>query len=195
MTIQEQQNEGSDKLPTEEIATPLTTAGVSRRRFAKAGVAASGVILSLASKPGMACAICASPSGSLSGGLASHHGPAPTCSGVTPGYWKNHTSWPGGISTSTLFRSVFHVTSSSSIYYPPTLLQVMTPQDFNDQSGFGMHLVASYLNVQAGLSSFLTVATLQSIFSEWQATGFYTPSAGVHWDTAQIVTYLTGTMA
>ncbi len=194
MTIQEQQNNDGEKSSQSEIIeSPPKFAGESRRRFTKAGLAASGVILSLASKPGMACEICASPSGSLSGGLASHHGPAPTCAGLTPGYWKNHTSWPGGVSCSTPFRDVFHVNSSRSIYYSPTLLQVLTPQDFNDQSGFGSHLVACYLNVRGGLSSFLTVATLQSIFQEWQSTGHYTPSAGVQWDITQIVTYLSGT--
>lgn len=194
MTIKDQNNESGDTLPqSEQTVTPPKFAGESRRRFAKAGLAASGVILSVASTPGMACEICASPSGSLSGGLQSHHGAAPVCNGKPPSYWHTCTSWPAGCTGSTLYRSCFHVTSSHSQYYPPSCQTVLNPQEFNDSTGLGPCLVAAYLNAHAGLTSYLTPTMVQSIFQEWQTTGYYTPSAGVRWDTAQIVAYLQGT--
>jgi hypothetical protein len=192
VAIQDQPDESAKAESTpEQSVAPMKLTDESRRRFTKAGLAASGVILTVVSQPGMASTVCASPSGSLSGGLQSHQTKAVTCSGLTPGYWKNHLgNWPNGCSKQVLFRSVFNVTSSSSIYYPPTLLEVLTPQDFKDQQNFGMHLVAAYLNAMAGLTSFLPVATLQNIFSEWETTGYYTPTAGVKWDLTQIVNYL-----
>lgn len=191
MTIQDQHDEGADTPPqTQEIVTPATF-GASRRRFAKAGLAASGVILSVVSQPGMACSICTSPSGSLSGGL-SHHGPAPVCSGKPPSYWQGCSSWPGGCQGSTLFRTVFHVPSSKSQYYPPSFKEVFENPIF-DTTGLGSCLAAAYLNASAGLTSYLTPGTVQSIFQEWQTSGFYTPSAGVKWDATQIVAYLEGT--
>jgi hypothetical protein len=194
VTIQDQHNDDGENTPQSEIiATPPKFAGESRRRFTKAGLAASGVILSLASKPGMACEVCASPSGSLSGGLNSHHGPAPVCNGKPPSYWHTCESWPGGCNSGTYFRNVFHVPSNHSQYYPPSCGTVLNPQEFNDSSGLGSCLVAAYLNACAGYTSYLTPTMVQSIFNEWQSTGYYTPSAGVRWDAAQIVAYLQGT--
>jgi len=194
VTIQDQQNDDSEKLTqSENTVTPQKFAGESRRRFTKAGLAASGVILSLASKPGMACEICASPSASLSGGLASHHGPAPVCNGKPPSYWHSCQTWPSGCQSSTNFRNVFHVPNSRSQYYPPTCGTVLNPQEFNDSTGLGSCIVAAYLNACAGYTSYLKPAMVQSIFNEWQTTGYYTPSAGVKWDAAQIVAYLQGT--
>jgi hypothetical protein len=193
VTIQDQHDEGANAPPQpQEIVTPAKFAGESRRRFGKAGLAASGVILSVVSQPGMACSVCTSPSGSLSGGL-SHHGAAPVCSGKPPSYWQGCSSWPGGCEGSTLFRTVFHVPSSKSKYYPPTFKEVFNPEEFSDSTGLGSCLAAAYLNAAAGLTSYLTTTAVQSIFQEWQSTGFYTPSAGVKWDAAQIVTYLEGT--
>jgi hypothetical protein len=196
VTIQDQQNEDGEKQPqSDNIVTPSAPpvfAGESRRRFTKAGLAASGVILSLASKPGMACEICASPSGSLSGGLNSHHGPAPVCNGRPPSYWHTCSTWPSGCNSSNHFRTVFHVPSSQSMYYPPTCGQAVNPQGLND-GGLGSCLMAAYLNACAGYTSYLTPTMVQSIFNEWQSTGYYTPSAGVRWDSQQIVAYLTGT--
>jgi hypothetical protein len=41
-----------------------------------------------------------------------------------------------------------------------------------------------------GWTPFLTVERVQSMFSEWQATGYFSPTAGVKWSAAQIVDYL-----
>ena len=66
----------------------------SRRRFTKSGLAASSVILTLASKPVLGQWACQSPSGFQSGNVSSHGTPV-TCSGLTPGYWGNHPEvWP-----------------------------------------------------------------------------------------------------
>lgn len=168
--------------------------GASRRRFAKAGIGASGVLLTLASQPGMATDICTSPSGSLSGGLNSHHGPPPACSGRAPDYWKSHTPWPRGLTRDTRFGQIFSVNGRYADRWGATTCMAMLAGQPFDDAALGMHLVATYLNILSGRVSFLTTEALRNIWSEWQAKGYYTPSAGVQWNAAAIVVYLSGTM-
>jgi hypothetical protein len=172
----------------------LSPKGTARRRFTRAGVAASGVLLTLHSQPGMAVEVCTTPSGYLSGGLQSFRGPPPTCAGRSPGYWKTH-SWPRGCDKNLPFARVFACNGlSGKTYGAVSQGGILVPQKW-DQDGIGRHLIACYLNVQAGLSSFQTLPMLQRIWLEYQAKGYYTPTAGVRWNSAKIVEYLQGTMS
>ncbi len=163
----------------------------SRRRFTKSGVAASGVLLTLASRPVLGDVICKSPSGFLSGNQSSH-GTPPICQGRSPGYWKKHVgSWP--VPPGTKFIHVFHC-SYSSIYAKYTLLQLVNPQS-DDTNKLGMHLVAAFLNARMGWTPFLKEETVIAMFKEWAATGAFSPTATVYWNAAQIVEYLTATQA
>jgi hypothetical protein len=173
---------------------PMSGQGASRRRFTRAGIGVTGVLLTLASQPGMATDICTSPSGSLSGGLQSHHGPAPICSGVAPDNWKNQATWPRGVTHDTRFGEIFSVNQSRmNTYGAATCIAMLEQQPF-DEASLGMHLVATYLNILSGRISFLSIEALRNIWSEWQASGYYTPTAGVQWNAAAIVVYLSGTM-
>ncbi|MEN6586000.1 MAG: hypothetical protein ABFE02_08170 [Sulfuricella sp.] len=76
-----------------DLADCTKSVDESRRGFTKSGLAASGVLLTLASRPVLAC-VCKSPSGFLSGNVSTHGTPQ-TCSGRTPGYWGTHPQqWP-----------------------------------------------------------------------------------------------------
>jgi hypothetical protein len=193
----EQQNGAADKPSTASPVTAhISAEGLARRRFGKAGIGASGVLLTLVSQPGMASGVCKAPSGSLSGGLISHKGPAVACTGKSPGYWKNHSSWPSSCSTSAKFNSVFYCAGLNQNSYgaaKTTLKLILSHQSF-DSSNLGMHMCATYLNIQSGRIGFLTVAELQKIWYDWQRYGYYAPTAGVKWNAAQIVMYLTTTM-
>lgn len=172
----------------------LSPTGTARRRFTRAGIAASGVLLTLHSQPGMAAEVCTTPSGYLSGGLQSYRGPEPTCAGRSPGYWKNH-SWPRSSAKEAMFSQVFSCNSlNAKTYGTVSQRDILDPKKW-DLNGIGRHLIAAYLNVQAGLSTFQTVPMLQRIWLEYQAKGYYTPTAGVKWDSAKIVEYLQGTMS
>lgn len=168
----------------------IANANASRRRFAKAGLGVSGVILTLASRPVLGNVVCKSPSGFLSGN-ASTHGAPPICQGRSPGYWKNHTNWP--ISIEAKFGSVFNCHPNSP-YASVTLLQILSHQKF-DHHNLGMHLAAAYLNAVSGWTPFLSVETIKSMFNEWQSKGYFTPTATVQWNAEQIVTYLKATQA
>lgn len=171
---------------------PLSPQGQSRRRFTRAGAVASGVLLTLHGQPGMAAEVCTTASGSLSGGLQSFRGAKPTCAGRSPGYWKN-SSWPGGCDKSMPFSRVFACDARNyKSYGSVTLSAILIPKSF-DKHGIGRHLVACWLNVKGGLSTFQTERQLQAIWNEFQASGYYTPTAGVRWDGARIAEYLQST--
>ena len=171
---------------------PLGQKGQSRRRFTRAGVVTSGVLLTLHSQPGMAAEVCATASGSLSGGIQSFQASNATCAGRSPGYWANH-SWPGGCNKDTPFTRLFPCdTRNFQSYGKVTLSGILTPKQF-DKHGIGRHLVACWLNVKAGLSSFQTEEQLRTIWYEYSRTGYYTPTAGVRWDGHRIAQYLQST--
>jgi len=95
MTTKEQPNgKIEEQSPSQDATAPAQSVNESRRRFGKSGLAASGVILTLASRPVLGC-VCQSPSGFQSGNVSTH-GTPPPCSGRTPGYWQApNKDWPG----------------------------------------------------------------------------------------------------
>jgi len=196
------EHQDNDKI---EPAPSLTKQGAARRRLAKAGMGA-GVLATLQSKSAMASMVCRSPSGSLSNGLAtSHYGAkAPACNGKKPEDWKT-AGWP--VSRDLKFTDVFYAANPGTYcpvraasyedgkYYNPgsyfcaKLEDMLNPQPF-DTNQVGMQLVTAYLNVQQKLVGFLELTDLQTMWSELQTTGRYSPTAGVYWDTAQVANYL-----
>lgn len=177
------------------VPAAISAKGLARRRFGKAGIGVSGVLLTLASQPGMASDICRAPSGSLSGGLKSHFGPPVACAGVSPGYYKNHSDWPSPCTPETLFGDLFYCAGMNATTYGVTPLGVILEHQKFDGSNIGMHMAATYMNILSGRIGFLTVPALQKIWVDWQSFGYYAPTAGVKWYAGDIVTYLTGTMS
>lgn len=188
---------------------PLTAKGAARRRFTRAGAAASGVLLTLHSQPGMAAAVCATPSGFLSAQVSARNPDASTCSGRSPGVWlqslqprghgKNnpgHVDWP--VSPDTLFRSVFttNLAMSSKLGSDKATLEyVLANNDPSfDPNNLGSHLVAAYLNVLSGRSTFQTVPMLTNIWNNLRDYGVFHPTAGVDWYAKDVVDYLSSTM-
>ncbi|MGW8389856.1 hypothetical protein [Pseudoduganella sp. HUAS MS19] len=74
----------------------LSAKGAARRRFTRAGAAASGVLLTLHSQPGMAAVVCAGPSGFQSGLVSARPNDPGACAGKSPGAWKNTEPAEGG---------------------------------------------------------------------------------------------------
>ena len=199
MTGNNQDNSAMDNPhPPEE--TNQTAPNPSRRRFAKAGLGASGVLLTLpgrsvlagkggggGDKPGP---VCKSPSGFLSGNTSTY-GPPPICEGRSPGYWKNHDGWP--IARDTQFKHLFSC-GPRIAYKDFTIGKLISPQK-EDKHNLAMHLIAALLNARKGWTPFLTEERIRSMFNEWQADGTFSPSAGVHWGAEQIVEYLKRTQS
>jgi hypothetical protein len=201
-------NPGTASMPEAQQAG-AGPANPARRRFARLGAGTSGVILTLASGSGMAQVVCATPSGSLSLGVSSHQPAGGTsCSGVSPGYWKQdqHT-WPIINTTSLKSKSSVSITTdqqqrdtlysvvfpngNTTLYRTGTMQQVLDNNDpAADPYNLGMHLVAAYLNVMSGRISFLTAQTLKNMWYDVITYGHYAPSAGVSWTAEQVKTYL-----
>lgn len=215
MTIKEHPNGkiAEQSLPQDATA-PAQSVDESRRRFAKSGLAVSGVILTLASQPVLGEWACQSPSGFQSGN-ASPHGQPPQCIGRTPGYWGNKPEdWPlpykagtcSGDATyrnhpenwttanATKFINGFNCSGQGSIYYKYTMFQVIWLGGGGDPYQLGAHIVAALLNAKRGWTPVLTEQAVKDMFNEWAAKGYYEPSAGVHWSGEDIVTYLKTTM-
>lgn len=170
----------------------------TRRRLLQGGLAAGPVLMTLVSRPVLAQQQCQTPSGFVSGNASVAAGGGPICSGLTPGYWKqsqHFSAWTPpyypttvGSNQATLFDAVF-----APHYSGQTLLDVLglgggPPDDV------ARDVVAALLNAAAGLTPVLSVAQVKGIWSEYITQGYYEPTAGVHWDEAQIVTYLASTM-
>lgn len=191
MTLKERlNNEPTMQQLSDGPVAPQNNVDGSRRHFTKSSLAVTGVLATLASRPVLGSQVCKSPSGFLSGNLSTH-GAAPICAGRSPGYWKNNTSWP--INRNTKFSHVFSCNPHSP-YATITMFDLLTHQDF-DTNNLGMHLVAAYLNAVSGWTAFLSVETIKSMFTEWQSQGYFSPTATVHWNAAQIVDYLTQTQS
>jgi hypothetical protein len=213
VATEDQDNDKKAMLP------PLDQRGATRRRLAKAGIGTAGVLLTLESRSAMGAMMCKSPSGALSGGLSSNYGPQPVCQGLSPGYWKNHDTWP--ISRDTLFANVFYVPGDRSTctvnaavnaavkdkdkdkdkdkgkdpggsYLCSTMLDLLSPQSF-DQNNLAMHAIATYLNILSGRISFLSVETVLAMWRDVQTSGHYSPTADVYWSREQVKNYLEAT--
>lgn len=195
MATENQENNGN--------AAPLSLSerGAARRRLAKAGVGAVGVLSTLESHATLKLMTCKSPSGSMSGGMSSHYGGVkPACEGLSPGFWKNHTSsWPCSIDT--WFADVFYVAGNrgsctvktkNTSYLCSTMLNLLSPQKF-DKYNLAMHAIATYLNIKSGRIGFLSTDTLLAMWADVQTKGYYSPAAGVRWSAEQVKNYLEST--
>ena len=139
-----------------------TRVDASRRRFTAAGIAASGAVLTLASRPVLGQGLCTEGAGlTISGWTSGNHSAKhvhTVDTGKSPGYWKNHPmKWPDGApTTSTLFMDLFttyrgvlttKVNCSGGEGGSPryaSLLDVLSAEIYNDV--FGRSLVCAYLN-------------------------------------------------
>lgn len=208
MANSDQSNEEGGTLDAASTAAAgMTAKGASRRRFAKVGAGASaGVIMTLASQPGMAQTVCTSPSGMMSGNV-SFHSDHNICLGRSTGFWREHPeAWPGASTAPEVqFTAIFKTTARTQLLDPYTCMQVMTPQELKQTKGFAavvdpdpdnvaMHIVATLLNVRSGRINFLTENQVLGIWNSYAAKGTYVPSVGVTWNGYQIVQYLSKTM-
>ncbi|MEO6422113.1 MAG: hypothetical protein ABIR84_05385 [Candidatus Nitrotoga sp.] len=64
-----------------------------------------------------------------------------------------------------------------------------------DPYQLGAHCVSALLNAVSGRTPILTPSQVKNIFNEYASKGYFEPTAGIHWDPDQIVTYLKHTMS
>lgn len=77
-----------------------------------------------------------------------------------------------------------------------SLEQVMLMGGTDDPFQLGGHLVAALLNAEMGWTNdVLGVQAVKDMWNEYDAKGYYEPTAGVQWGPEQIVEYLQSTMS
>lgn len=113
-------------------------------------------------------------------------------------YWKN---WTGG----TRVKDRFNCYGSCGRYGQYwqngrlrycSLEQVMLMGGHDDPCQLGGHLVAALLNAEMGWTDdVLGVQAVKDMWNEYDAKGYYEPTAGVQWGPEQIVEYLQSTMS
>ncbi|MEE9579808.1 MAG: hypothetical protein V3V74_00650, partial [Nitrosomonadaceae bacterium] len=97
MTIKKHQNDiMKEKQSSEGLEDKTKFVDSSRRRFTKAGLAATGVILTLASRPVLANTDCRSPSAWASANMSAHNKYNEMCFGNYPDYYANNPNAWGG---------------------------------------------------------------------------------------------------
>lgn len=207
-----QMSESKSQHSVGESQDRISAVDESRRRFSRSGLAVSGVLLTLASRPALA-GQCLSPSGFQSGNV-SHHGTPITCSGRTPGYWGTHPEeWPSPYDPGkckgdnpgecmksknwedgTKFSAVFNCSGHGNIYAKKSMMQVILSGGGDDPQQLGGHIVSALLNAKKGWTPVLTETQVIGMFNEWNQNGYFEPTAGVKWYAEDIVTYLKSTM-
>lgn len=214
-----------DHLQPDQSAASEQQTGVndSRRRFTQAGIGVSA-IFTLASRPVLA-GQCFTPSAAVSGNLSTH-GTPPSCSGLSPGFWKEHpTAWVGGITPGTCNSTngnscnklenwsggtPFHPYFSGATFMinkgnGQTSLSMMQVLQLNNGNGsnpvgyptdpdnLGAHIVAALLNALSNYTPVLTSTQVVGMWNEWATKGYFEPTVGVQWNSAQIVAYIKST--
>jgi len=167
--------------------------GATRRRLAKAGLGAAGVLMTLEShatlqKTGF---VCESASAFHSAGLNSNVATEQRCNPLSPSNWCHvQRSWP--CNKAKRFADVFSCREQrfEKTYFASTMAQVMTSTFDSQYAYIGKHLCTAYLNVISGRISFLDVPTLQRMWNELKTTGFYKVNANVSWNIQQVRKYL-----
>jgi hypothetical protein len=204
MSSEHQQPDQQDKNASPGIGNETPFAGESRRRFTKAGLAASGILMTLASRSALGC-VTVSPSAFASANT-SRHGPPSRTNALSPGYWKNavpgghhknpNPAWP--FSGDTLFKNVFPGAGAylGANFGAATFLDLLiTPNNFDTHSPnqLGRDFVTAYLNAVTGGTPFLPATTVVNMFEELLHQGYYVPTGTIHWSAFQVASYLEGT--
>lgn len=191
----------------------LSALGARRRRLARTGLGATGVVLTLSSKGALAT-VCASPSGFVSATLNTSKAPQYSCSmNGSHGYWKNHQeAWSAtGVKPSDYFGAHFQTGVRYAHLREIPLIGVLDPQgyfrvrggrgksgkvppDF-DPNNVAMQTVAAYLNARLSQSAgdaraVLSPEEVKKIWADFVFDGSYLPQPGAsRWNGAQIAQY------
>lgn len=124
-----------------------------------------------------------------------------TCSGGSAGKgsigcMESPERWTGG----TLFHDVcggsnFKVNNKSLSMNQVMIMNNNSYAGLSDPDNLGCHIAAAILNAASGKTDgVLSVMGVIGMWNEWVAKGYFEPSAGAKWNSAQIVAYLQTTM-
>lgn len=165
---------------------------LARRRLLLGGARAAPVLMTLVSGP-VSASLCTT--GSIWGSMRPSGKQATTsCAGRSPDAWNaiKNKEWPSAAPASALFKDVFSPALNPG---DVTLNKVVDPSKSFDT--VARYVVAAYVNAAAALTppEILNGAKAKEIWTSYKTKGFYEPTAGVRWDSAQIIAWIQTTFA
>lgn len=183
----------------------LSAKGVRRRRF---GLGASGVILTLASKPGMAAFeekahYCGKVSGWHSVTVMSRAVSRVACNGLAANDWaRSKNKWPSSVTTTAQFGSVFKG-GAGTLYGDSSLYHVVSGikqagDDATKQPSIDAlmdlrrELVVAHLNFEAKYNDLPTTDQLKAIWENFVLNGmrYHVASTGEFLDQNELKRFL-----
>ncbi len=163
---------------------------LGRRRLLRGGLGAAPVIMTFASGP-VSAALC--KTGSAYGSLNPSGARAgATCGGKSPASWASTPPghWP--ISANALFQTYFTPALTGTSV---TLKAVVDPSQGYD--AVARNCVAALLNASTSPAltpaAILGIARAKAIWTSYATHGYFEPTAGVQWNSAKIVEWMTTT--
>jgi hypothetical protein len=168
----------------------LPAVALGRRRLLRGGLSAAPVIMTLASGP-VSAGLCTT--GSAYGSLnPSGARSSVACGGRTPAAWAGtpHGQWP--IDANAVFKTYF----SPALTGANVKLKAVVDQHYG-YDPVARNCVAALLN--ASMSPALTpaeilgVARAKAIWSSYATKGYFEPTAGIQWNSAKIIDWMTTT--
>jgi hypothetical protein len=218
LTIKKHQNDiMKEKQSSEGLEDKTKFVDSSRRRFTKAGLAATGVILTLASRPVLANTDCKSPSAWASANMSAHFKHNEMCFGNYPDYYANNPQAWGGTqylpgtyndnkensNSKGSSNSNGNPSSTNNVdnWVGGTQFQQAFPgsRRYPGKSmmqvlwmgrPMDVYLCAALLNAALGLTPPLTETRIVDMCLEYETKGYFEPTAGVHWFEGDIIFYL-----
>lgn len=180
-----------------------TAVSPSRRRLLRTGAGVAPVLLTVASKPVLGQTVCTAASAMGSAGSQAQR-TAAICSGLTPAQWKQRAAmWPTPYCASDKGylqqqATLYHCPTtgfSGHVFGDRTMLEVLDiGESGTGPRGLGRYMVAALLNACSGRTPVLTETGVRMMWNDLITRGYYEPTAGVQWQTPQIIAYLNTTM-
>lgn len=173
----------------EGIQKPSMPVNAGRRRIARAGIGAAGVLLTLESKVAMATGpACIAPSAAaLSRGAISNYVEQGRCDALKPEDWVQREQWPHPKGEQ--FGQLF---SGANAEYAQVTLSEMLSLDVH-RHFIGRAFVTTFLNIRSGMLTVMDENTLFKMWDDLQANHVYMPNPSVTWVPAQVHAYLEST--
>ena len=165
-------------------------AGVAldRRRLLHAGLSAAPVVMTLASGP-VSAGMCTTASAYGSMNPSSTRANT-SCGGRSPTAWSTTQAngWPRSLPPTSKFEGSFTPALARSVNFK----KVIDPTGGYDL--VASHCVAALLNASSSPSltppAVLSAATAKSIWASYATKGYYEPTAGIRWNSGQIVDWI-----
>lgn len=173
---------------------PMQVPNAGRRRIARAGIGAAGVLLTLESRVAMATGPqCVAPSAAA----LSHVGNSNYarqgqghCSALSPKDWVQMAdSWP--CSKNIKFGALFTCGGTDMHFNEIELVRILDEDIYSEF--IGRSVATTYLNIVTGKLTVIDKATLLTIWQELQSGQSYSPRRNVVWTPYDVRKYLEST--